>query len=277
MIHVSVPASTANLGAGFDTLGLALSLHFEVGLVDAHTPSNARTCDAHHPAAVAFHAAGGTGNVWSHDRIPMGRGLGFSGAARVGGALLAIAQREGVVAANSPEARLSAFRTAAELEGHSDNAAASALGGMTVAASGHALRVPIAIRGEIVVWVPTNTTNTKESRTKLASQVSLDDAVWNLSRSSLFVAAMVTGDVSALADATHDRLHQDVRLAIVPDTKRAMRAALDAGAWASWLSGSGPSMACLCDTARVEQVAASLPREGQVHRLAIDMNGPIAS
>jgi len=80
-----------------------------------------------------------------------------------------------------------------------------------------------------------------------------------------------------LADATHDRLHQDVRLAIVPDTKRAMRAALDAGAWASWLSGSGPSMACLCDTARVEQVAASLPREGQVHRLAIDMNGPIAS
>ncbi len=277
MIHVSVPASTANLGAGFDTLGLALSLHFEVGLVDAHTPSNARTCDAHHPAAVAFHAAGGTGNVWSHDRIPMGRGLGFSGAARVGGALLAIAQREGVVAANSPEARHSAFRTAAELEGHSDNAAASALGGMTVTAAGHALRVPIAIRGEIVVWVPENTTNTKESRTKLASQVSLDDAVWNLSRSSLFVAAMVTGDVSALADATHDRLHQDVRLAIVPDTKRAMRAALDAGAWASWLSGSGPSMACLCDTARVEQVAASLPREGQVHRLAIDMNGPIAS
>ena len=277
MIHVSVPASTANLGAGFDTLGLALSLHFEVGLVDAHTPSNARTCDAHHPAAVAFHAAGGTGNVWSHDRIPMGRGLGFSGAARVGGALLAIAQREGVVAANSHEARLSAFRTAAELEGHSDNAAASALGGMTVTAAGHALRVPIAIRGEIVVWVPENTTNTKESRTKLASQVSLDDAVWNLSRSSLFVAAMVTGDVSALADATHDRLHQDVRLAIVPDTKRAMRAALDAGAWASWLSGSGPSMACLCDTARVEQVAASLPREGQVHRLTIDMNGPIAS
>lgn len=277
MIHISVPASTANLGAGFDTLGLALSLYFEAGVVDAHTPSNARTCDSSHPAAVAFHAAGGTGSIWSHDRIPMGRGLGFSGAARVGGALLAIAQREGIIAANSIDARLSAFRTAAELEGHPDNAAASALGGLTVAAAGHAIRVPVAVRGEIVVWVPDNTTSTKESRTKLASRVSLADAVWNLSRSSLFVAAMVTGDVRALSEATQDRLHQDVRLAIVPDTKRAIRAALDAGAWAAWLSGSGPTMACLCDPLRAAHVAESLPREGRVHRLAIDLNGPIAS
>lgn len=275
VIRVSVPASTANLGAGFDTLGLALSLYFEAGVVDAHTPGNGRTCDSTHPAAVAFRAAGGTGDIWSHDRIPMGRGLGFSGAARVGGALLAIAQREGVVAANSLDARLSAFRAAAELEGHPDNAAASALGGLTVAAAGHALRVPFAVRGEIVVWVPENTTSTKESRTKLASQVSLDDAVWNISRSSLFVAAMVTGDVRALAEATADRLHQDVRLAMVPDTKRAMRTAVDAGAWAAWLSGSGPTMACLCDPARAADVAAALPREGQVHQLTIDVSGPV--
>jgi len=275
--RVSVPASTANLGAGFDTLGLALSMRFEAGLADANTPHNARTCDERHPASVAFAAAGGSGAIWSHDRIPMGRGLGFSGAARVGGALLAIAQREGVVAANSLEARLSAFRVAAELEGHPDNAAASALGGLTVAAAERAIRVAIATVADIVVWVPENTTSTKESRTKLSPTISLDDAVSNISRSALFVAAMVTGDFGALVDATHDRIHQDVRLAIVPDTKRAMRAAIDAGAWASWLSGSGPTMACIVDPSRSEAVMKALPRGGTAHRLAIDLNGPVAS
>ena len=277
MIRVSVPASTANLGAGFDTLGIALSLRFEAGTVDPSQPSNARACDTNHPANVAFRQSGGSGNIWSHDRIPMGRGLGFSGAARVAGALLAIAQREGVVAANSYEARLAAFRVAAELEGHPDNAAASALGGFTVAAAGRAIRVPVAVHGAIVVWVPENTTSTKESRTKLSPTVSLGDAVWNISRSSLLVAALATGDVAALHDATQDRLHQDVRLAMVPETKRAIRAAMDSGAWAAWLSGSGPTMACMVDPLRVDQVVAALPRSGQVHRLQIDASGPSVS
>jgi homoserine kinase len=276
-MRVSVPASTANLGAGFDTLALALSLRFEAGLMQHDHPADAQRCDSHHPAAVAFHRQGGTGDIWAHDRIPMGRGLGFSGAARVGGALLAIAQHDGVVAANSHDARMAAFRTAAELEGHPDNAAASALGGLTIAAAGRALRVPIAVHAEVVVWVPSNTTSTKESRTKLASTISLDDAVFNLSRAALFVAAMTTGDVGALHDASHDKLHQDVRLAVVPETKRALRLAVDAGAWAAWLSGSGPTMACLVDPVRAAHVAESLPSGGTVHRLQIDQNGAVAS
>jgi len=277
VIRVSVPASTANLGAGFDTLGMALSLRFETGLVQPGRAADARTCDSRHPAMVAFRKGGGTGEIWSHDRIPMGRGLGFSGAARVGGALLAIAQREGVVAANSHEARLAAFGVASELEGHPDNAAPSAFGGLTVAAAGRAVRVPINVLAEVVVWVPENATSTKESRTKLASTVSMEDAVFNIGRSSLFVAAMMTGDVTALAEAVRDRLHQDVRLAVVPDTKQAMRAAMDAGAWAAWLSGSGPTMACLVDPARAAEVATALPRGGTVHRLQIDTHGPTAA
>jgi len=277
VIRVSVPASTANLGAGFDTLGMALSLRFETGLVQPGRAADARTCDARHPAMVAFRRSGGAGEIWSHDRIPMGRGLGFSGAARVGGALLAIAQREGVVAANSHEARLAAFGVASELEGHPDNAAPSAFGGLTVAAAGRAVRVPINVLAEVVVWVPENATSTKESRTKLASTVSMEDAVFNIGRSSLFVAAMMTGDVTALAEAVRDRLHQDVRLAVVPDTKQAMRAAMDAGAWAAWLSGSGPTMACLVDPARAAEVATALPRGGTVHRLQIDTHGPTAA
>lgn len=277
MIRVSVPASTANIGAGFDTLGLALSLRLEAGLVESGQPANARVCDEHHPTLVAFRQHGGRGSVWSHDRIPMGRGLGFSGAARVAGAVLAIAQRDGVVAANSQDARLEAFRVASELEGHPDNAAASALGGLTVAAAGRAIRVPVAVRGAVVVWVPENTTSTKESRSKLAPTLSLDDAVFNLSRAALFVAAMATGDVAAMHDATQDRIHQDVRLAVVPDTKRAMQVALEAGAWAAWLSGSGPTMACLVDPQRCEHLAASLPDSGSVHRLQIDVHGPTVS
>lgn len=277
MIRVTVPASTANLGAGFDTLGLALGMYFEVGIVDGMVPDGARTCDASHPAAVAFQHAGGTGAVWSHDRIPMGRGLGFSGAARVGGALLATAQRDGVVAANAADARLAAFHVASDLEGHPDNAGASAFGGLVVCAAGRAIRVPVAVHGEIVVWVPQNTTSTKESRTKLDSSVSLADAVWNVSRSSLLVAALATGDVSALADATQDRLHQDVRLATVPETKQAMQVAVAAGAWASWLSGSGPTMACLVDPAQAAAVAQALPQTGATHRLKIDVHGPVAS
>ena len=252
-------------------------MHLEAGLVHDGQPSTARVCDAHHPTHVAFRKAGGVGEVWSSGGIPMGRGLGFSGAARVAGALLALAQRDGVVVANSHDGRLSAFRTAAELEGHPDNVAASALGGFTVAAAGRAIRVPVAVYGEVVVWVPENTTSTKESRTKLSPMVSLTDAVWNISRSSLLVAALATGDVAALHDATQDRLHQDVRLAMVPETKRAMRAALDAGAWAAWLSGSGPTMACLCEPSRVDKVAMALPRSGQVHRLRIDVSGPVVS
>jgi len=277
MIRVTVPASTANLGAGFDTLGLALTMHFEAGLATAQTPNNARVCDQHHPASIAFAQAGGSGGLWSRDGIPMGRGLGFSGAARVAGALLAIAQRGGVVAANSLEARLDAFRVAAELEGHPDNAAASALGGLTVAVGGRAIRVPIAMQADVVVWVPDNTTSTKESRTKLSPTVSLDDAVFNVSRSSLFVAAMATGDFGALAEAARDRLHQDVRLAIVPATKQAMRAAVDAGAYASWLSGSGPTMACMVDPLRAPDVLSALPSGGVGHHLRIDVNGPVVS
>ncbi|NCZ85882.1 MAG: hypothetical protein EBY95_00375 [Actinobacteria bacterium] len=100
---------------------------------------------------------------------------------------------------------------------------------------------------------------------------------WRLLNATVWWLPTRIGDVSALHDATQDRLHQDVRLAMVPDTKRAMRAALDAGAWAAWLSGSGPTMACLCEPSRVDTIAMALPRSGQVHRLRIDMSGPVVS
>jgi homoserine kinase len=95
-LRVRVPASSANLGPGFDALGMALSLHLEMGIDDGSAlPEFAKVIDDSHPSLAAFRHAGGTGNVWVRSVIPMGRGLGFSGAARVAGVVLGHAQSNG--------------------------------------------------------------------------------------------------------------------------------------------------------------------------------------
>ena len=104
---------------------------------------------------------------------------------------------------------------ASELEGHADNVAASLFGGIVATADGRAVRVPLAFDPAIVVWIPSFTTSTDESRTKLGSDVRLDDAVFNIGRVALLVAALAAGDTDALRSATQDRLHQDRRLASV--------------------------------------------------------------
>ena len=92
-ISVSAPGSSANLAAGFDVLGLAIDLRVDVGLGDV--PDRAQMIDGHHPAMVAYQRLGGKEQLWSRSQLPMGRGLGFSGAARAAGAMLAIVEREG--------------------------------------------------------------------------------------------------------------------------------------------------------------------------------------
>jgi homoserine kinase len=269
---VRVPASSANLGAGFDVLGMALSLHADVGV--GRPPSGALMAEPRHPASVAFGEAGGTGDVWVRSPIPMSRGLGFSGAVRVGGAAAAHVQRHGLDSLGDEATRASVLAVAAELEGHADNAAASLYGGIVVAA-GHAVaRVPLAFDPAVVVWVPeATTTSTDRSRTALADTVSRADAVFNLGRVALFVAACATGDVESLRTATQDRLHQPQRLADVPESAAAIEAALAAGVWAVWLSGSGPTVAMLCESARADEVAAVLPGSGHTKSLRIDHEG----
>lgn len=269
---VRVPASSANLGAGFDVLGMALALHAEVGC--GRPPSGAHTVDHHHPALIAFRRLGGEGELWVRSAIPMGRGLGFSGAVRVGGAAAALVQLEGADAIEQPEGIEQVLRVATELERHADNAAASLYGGLVVAAADTVTRVPLAFDPAVVVWVPdATTTSTDHSRTTLSEQVSLSDAVFNLGRVAMFVAACCGGDATALREATRDRLHQDVRLAHVPHSAAAMQAGLDAGAWASWLSGSGPTVAMFCESSRAEEIAEQLPMAGHTKLLRIDHEG----
>jgi homoserine kinase len=274
-MHVRVPASSANLGPGFDVLGLALDLPYDVAddpapLLDTG-PGGApavdpdRPADERHPAVVAHRAAGGHGPVWVRTAIPPARGLGYSGAARVGGALLAaLAQGEELAAA-----RERALAVAVDLEGHADNAAASAHGGCVVAAGGHVVDVPWPVPGVVTAWVPDERTGTDESRAMLPASVPFADAAHAVSRVALLVAGLATGSLHVLRTATEDRLHQDVRLGRLPASRAALDAFLAAGAWAAWLSGSGPTVAAVLP----DGVVADLPAAGVVLRLAVDREG----
>ena len=269
---VRVPGSSANLGAGFDVLGMALDVHADVGCGEA--PTGGHPADEHHPATVAFRALGGAGPLWTRTSIPMGRGLGYSGAVRIGGAAAAIVQQHGRLAIADHARRRQVLDVAAGLERHGDNAAASLEGGIVVVTDGVVERVPLAFDPAVVVWLPADaTTSTDRSRAALAESVSRDDAVFNLGRVALFVTACVTGRPELLRIATEDRLHQAARLATAPTSATAIEAALAAGAWAAWLSGSGPTVAMFCEPARADALAAALPANGHAKVLRIDHAG----
>ena len=271
---VRVPASSANLGPGFDSLGVALTLYAEIGLGDA--PPGATPVDHHHPAAVAFARLGGVGSTWVRSPIPMGRGLGFSGAVRVGGAVAALVQRLGPRWRESAGAVDEVLAVAGALEGHADNVAASLLGGVVATAGGRAIRVPLGFDPAVVVWIPAGSTSTDHSRNQLPSTVSRDDAVHNIGHVAMLVAALAAGDTGALRDATSDRLHQELRLAAAPMSQRALDAGLEHGAWCGWLSGSGPTIAMLCKADAAAGLAASLPDDGHTKVLRIDHDGAVA-
>lgn len=269
---VRVPASSANLGPAIDALGLALALHLEIGSVTG-APGEPAAVDDRHPALVAFRRLAGQGALWIRSPIPSGRGLGFSGAARIGGLLAAVVQRDGVAGVDAARAEVLAMATA--LEGHADNVAASLMGGVVATAAGRAVPIPLGLRPlpVVVAWVPPGKTSTEESRRSLNRPVAFDTAVFNVGRTALLVAALAAGDVESLRSATEDRLHQDLRFERAPDSRAALDAALGAGAWCGWLSGSGPTVAMLCSPDDAPEIAAALPPTGSVKVLRIDQAG----
>lgn len=273
---VRVPASSANLGPGFDALGMALSLYLDAGIIDeAHpeVPSDARALDDHHPAHSAFRFNGGEGRLWVRSAIPMGRGLGFSGAARVAGVVAAHVQRNGAHENGLLEARRHLLHVATELEGHPDNVAASLVGGITASSGGEVVQLPLAIDPAVLVWVPDTQTSTDKSRTAIPAQIPLADVVFNIGHTALLMSALAAGDIAVLRTATRDRLHQDRRLEATPSSKEAFEAALATDAWCAWLSGSGPTIAVMCHPSDASTIAAQLPTHGRVQVLSIDLRG----
>ena len=256
-ITVKVPATTANLGPGFDAMGMALDLWNTVTLTKGNAGvsiegegENELPRDETNivvagirSALRAVNASAPKFAVRCENRIPLARGLGSSSAATVAGLLAGLA-----LAGRESDRRL-LFELAAGVEGHPDNAAPAVYGGCCISVKGNdgwvVDQTPLPEDLRAVAFIPDVSTNTSEARAVLPSQVSREDAVFNLSRTALFVNALATGRLKMLRHATEDRLHQPQRGKFFPAMKNIIRAALDGGAHGAFLSGAGPTVLAL--------------------------------
>ncbi len=291
-VKVKVPATSANLGPGFDTLGLALAQYDELearvvdaGLeVEVHGVGEGEVpLDASHLVVRAIaHSFARAGfalpplRLVAHNTIPHGRGLGSSGAAIVAGVMIAKGLLEGVVDFDAD--RL--LELATELEGHPDNVAPALFGGLTIAwttPEGPRHKKLIVHRGvSPLVLVPEHEMSTALARSLQPEQVPHEDAVFNVSRSALLVAALIQSPELLLA-ATEDKLHQNYRAQAMPETDLLIRALREAGHPAV-VSGAGPSILVLASdpSERAEAVRLVTERADtawQALPLAVDFKG----
>ena len=254
-VRVRVPASSANLGPGFDALALSLALYNEVELEESDRVAvtirgeGEGRLDAGADNVVAravrmaFEASGRSfqgAAIHCVNRIPLSRGLGSSAAAWVGG----------LVGANAllgcPLDRDALLTLAARAEGHPDTVAAALLGGLAVSCwtEGGIVAVPLPVPADLgwVALVPEVESSTREARAVLPDSVSRADAVFNVQCVSLLLAALGTGRIDLLAPAMRDRLHQPYRLRLFPWMSAVVAAASEAGALACALSGAGSAI-----------------------------------
>ena len=255
MVSVRVPATSANLGPGFDCLGLALDLYarfdFELlprGLAitgcreeDAGEDNLVYRAYIHTLKAFGLDAQGLRLRIDSD--IPLSRGLGSS-AACVAGGILGAAALHGLSLSDGE-----ALKLASELEGHPDNAAPAIFGGLRVSLTedGRALSLPCAVHPALrfLALVPDFELRTADARAALPQSVSLKDAVYNLSRTAFLLKALEGGDPELIRLAMKDRLHQDARFRLIPGAAALKERMEQLGAAACCLSGAGPTMLCL--------------------------------
>lgn len=273
-----MPASSANLGPGFDTLALALGLYVEVTVeaADALTVSSEGE-GADLPRDASHLAARAAVEVAGHDRlhivvrseIPVSRGLGSSAALAAAAA----------AAAGSPDP----LGVAAAIDGHPENAAASVLGGLvtatTVAGQPVAARLPLDRELGFVAVVPDRNLPTKDARAVLPATVPHADAAFNLGRMGLLLAGLADAGLLVPA-AMEDRLHQSQRAALFPEAHAVLTGLVEGGALAASWSGAGPTLLGVCRRVDVDRLRAhgeylltTVEVPGKVLALAPDLDG----
>lgn len=259
-VQVKVPASTANLGPGFDTLGMALSLYAWIEMEAAETTSFHLYGDEmqgiprnksnliYEVAQSVFKEAGVSVpeiKVSMYSDIPLTRGLGSSASAIVGALVAAN------VLVGSPLTQGKLFDMAVALEGHPDNVGASMFGGIITAIwdGSHAEYVRIAPPADlqVLVAIPDFQLSTSKAREVLPKQITLSDAVYNVSHTSLLTASLAAGRLDLLSRAMQDRLHQPYRASLIPGMSRILEEATSHGALGVALSGAGPTLLALVD------------------------------
>ncbi|MFN4002844.1 homoserine kinase [Microcella sp.] len=293
-VTVKVPATTANLGPGFDTLGLALSVYDELevsvreapgatvevhGVGEGEVPTDESNLVVRSIAhTFAAHGLVMPGlDLVAHNVIPHGRGMGSSGAAIVSGVMAAKGLLEGIVEMSADDL----LARATELEGHPDNVAPALFGGLTIAwvtPEGPQHKRLTVHRGvSLLVAVPeTSTMSTALARSLQPESVPHQDAIFNVSRSALLIAALIQSPELLLA-ATEDKLHQTYRASAMPETN-ALITVLRQHGLAAVVSGAGPSVLVLCsDPAQRLQAAELIEQHATTpwlsHMLAVDFKG----
>lgn len=255
-LTVRIPATTANLGPGFDCLGLALDLWNEIELETSgdhlifqiegegqnNLPQNEHNAifSAMNAYASLHQTTLPNGlHIHCRNQIPVSSGLGSSAAAVVAGGMLAN------TLLGLPFDPVEMLEFATQIEGHPDNAAPCILGGLTAAmlVDGNVISRSLPVEPlPLCLTLPDFHLPTSQARAAIPLQVPVGDAVFNISRSVMTVEALRTGDLDVLSLAMQDRIHQPYRLKLIPGAREALAAAQASGAVAGVLSGAGPSL-----------------------------------
>jgi homoserine kinase len=291
-VHVRVPATSANLGPGFDTLGIALSYYDDLEVtatadnkiqidVEGEGKGQVPLDETHLVVKVIletfkrFKQTAPGLHLKAVNRIPHGRGMGSSGAAVVAGLMAAKGLLQGVVEITDKDL----LDLATEFESHPDNVAPALFGGLSIAwedeSGPHTKKLSVHRGVSPLVLVPKNEMSTALARSMQPESVPHEDAVFNVSRSALLVAAMVQSPELLLA-ATEDRLHQNYRAAAMPETDELIRL-LRSNGHAAVVSGAGPSVLVLASDPAERLRAADLVKtkypKWQPLLLAVDNKG----
>jgi homoserine kinase len=252
---VRAPASSANLGPGFDVLGAALDLHMEVEVVE----TGAFAVHTELPIArdrrnlivrgfAALHPPDGFEFTIRSD-IPLSGGLGTSAAALVAG----------LVAADSIfELGADLLAEATKLEGHPDNVAAALFGGFVLCCDGRAERFEPPPGLEALLVVPEKAVRTQKAREALPSRIPISDAVFNVAHSGLLLLGLATGDLDLVSRGLADRIHQPRRAHLYPRSWELVQSACELGALGATISGAGPTVLVWCDMESTGAVTTKL-------------------
>ncbi|GAC1645661.1 MAG: homoserine kinase [Chloroflexota bacterium] len=278
--RIDVPATSANLGPGFDCLGVAMDLcdtiHVDLDALEtdvvlaglsvddvAIDERENLLCQAYRSWQEDTGVALPGARFTVEKRIPMGRGLGSSAAAIVGG-LAAAAFAAGD---KNPTHRI--LKLATRIEGHPDNVTPATMGGVTVSfcdeGEVHAIHVANHLAIGVAIFVPEQSLATATTRAALPTTIPMSSAVFNLGRLAYLVTALQWGRWDQIGPAMQDRLHQPHRARLIPALNEVIGAALEGGAYGAALSGAGPAVVALAPMSQAEQVAHSMETRARKH------------
>ena len=268
-----IPATSANIGSGFDALGIALSMYNEVDIEESNSLQITSLDDVDVPtgeenliyiSACRLYEECGKPvpkglKIAQTNVIPMTRGLGSSSACVAAGLLGAN------YLLGKPLSREELVNIACTIEGHPDNTTPALLGGLTSAAveNGrvYAVTLHVADKFRFAAFIPDFELKTSVARSILPKTVSREDAVYNLSRSALMAGSLATGNVENLRIAVQDRLHQPYRIGLIPGAEKIFALSYEFGSYATYISGAGPTVMSIISRRHEEEFESEMSRE----------------